>query len=213
MTRIAKVSTASLLACILVTGCTFMRPQPDRSRFFVLTSVSDADIEATRSAREGNALGIGLGPLRLPDYLDRPQIVRRVDDNRLAFSELERWAEPLDKNITRVMSQNLSMLLDTDRIVEFPSFTSVRMDYELPMEILRFELGPTGAAHLVVRWGVKGTKEEEVMHAAESRFTETVEGDGTQAIVAALSKLLSDFSEEAAAEIRRVHEARQKQSD
>jgi uncharacterized lipoprotein YmbA len=211
MTRIAKLSTASLLACLFIGGCTFMRPQPDRSRFFVLTSVADADVEASGRTKEESGLGIGLGPLRLPDYLDRPQIVRRVDDNRLAFSELERWAEPLNRNITRVLSQNLSALLDTDRIVEFPSFTSVRMDYELPMEILRFEMGPTGQVHLVVRWAVKETGRDEVTHAAESRFTQTVEGDRTQAMVAALSKLLSDFSHEAAAEVRRIHETRQGQ--
>ena len=57
-----------------------------------------------RSAVWSRARPIGVGPVTVPDYLDRPQIATRSSSSSLQFSEFDRWAEPLEKNLMRVLA-------------------------------------------------------------------------------------------------------------
>ncbi|HEX5606452.1 MAG TPA: PqiC family protein, partial [Candidatus Binatia bacterium] len=68
----------------------------------------------------GNALSLGIGPIKIPRYLDREQLVTRISQNRFAIAENDRWAEPLEENFSRVLSENLSILLQIDRVAAFP---------------------------------------------------------------------------------------------
>jgi hypothetical protein len=69
---------AALIALSLVSlaGCPSFSPQPDRSRFFALTAKAEADSAADSSGLE--QLSLGVGPLRIPGYLDREELVTRV---------------------------------------------------------------------------------------------------------------------------------------
>ncbi len=87
---------------------------------------------------------IGVGPIDLPPYLDRPQIVTHASANALGLSEFDKWAEPLDGNVLRVLAENLSILLSTDRMVLFPWSGSIPVDYQIEANIIRFDSHPNG---------------------------------------------------------------------
>ena len=61
-----------------------------------------------------------MGPVDFPDYFRRLPVVTRVAPNRIELSDEKRWAEPLDKNFIRVLSENLATLLNTYRIEKYP---------------------------------------------------------------------------------------------
>jgi hypothetical protein len=63
---------------------------------------------------------LGIGPIRFPGYLDRQEMVTRTAPNRIDLSENDRWAEPLEANFARTLSQNLSSLLQTERLMFYP---------------------------------------------------------------------------------------------
>ena len=201
----------AVLAGAAVSGCSLLKPQPDLSRFFVLTSLTDADVPSAEGTPATGGLAITFGPVRFPDYLDRPQIVHRVEENRVAFSEWDRWAEPLDRNFGRVLSQNLTLLLGTDRVLGFPSFAGVAMDYQVPIEIMRFESDMHQEVHLIVRWGVVQPDENTVLHTEESRFVASLSSMETRKVVAAMSGLVADFSRAIALRIQTIHAARTQQ--
>ena len=86
--RLIALAAALLLASSLP-GC-FLRPRPDRTRYYTLAS-SNAEVPM----QVASDLIVGLGPVSLPGYLGRPSLVTRLDVTRIEYAELARWAEPL----------------------------------------------------------------------------------------------------------------------
>jgi uncharacterized lipoprotein YmbA len=99
---------------------------------------------------------VGVGPVLLPDYLDRLQVVTRTPSGELAVSDTQRWAEPLQEGLIRVLDENLSALLGTERIVRFPWPRSLTPEYQVALEVLRFESGPDAMLRLDARWWLRG---------------------------------------------------------
>ena len=138
-------------ACAIIAGCSVLSPQPDRSEFFILTPVSDnAGMGAKpASASPDSQLTIGVGPVDFPDYLRRLPVVTRVAPNRIDLSAERHWAEPLDKNFVRVLSENLTVLLDTQRIEKYPWSLRTKVDYQVEIDVQRFETTSDGQTQLI----------------------------------------------------------------
>jgi uncharacterized lipoprotein YmbA len=188
--------------CFVLAGCSFLDPKPDPSRFFALTSLPRT-AQRAQDAAGANALALGIGPIKFPGYLDRQQLVTRISQNRFAVAENDRWAEPLEENFSRVLSQNLSILLQTDRILASPWQRSQQPIYQVQVEVLRFE--PT-AEQLVELWGrwsiIDGTKK--TVSVRETYLTLPTRDKSTEASVAALSEAVADMSREIAGAIRAI---------
>jgi hypothetical protein len=193
-----------LSAALALAGCSILQPQPDPSRFYVLTASVE---EAAVPAGGADELMLGLGPIKLPDYLDRAQMVTRVGPNQVVFSEFERWAERLERNFSRVLGENLSRLLGTEKIISLPAFIPAPLRFEVPIEVLRFESDDRGVVELWARWAIRNASDRKLLHAHESRVTETANGTETQAVVAALGRAVGKLGEEIAAEVRRLSAA------
>jgi uncharacterized lipoprotein YmbA len=177
-------------------------PMPDPSRFFTLTPLARAEQSRARNTDKTDSLLLGIGPIRFPAYLDREQIVTRAAQNRIHISENDRWAEPLEENFTRVLSQNLGMLLGSARIVRYPWHTSRRPTYQIEMEVLRFEPIGRQEVELLARWAVVDASNKKPLVVKESRMTRKTKTKSTEASVAALSEALDDLSREIADTIR-----------
>ena len=194
-----RVDCAVLMAGVMaLAGCSILKPQADPSRFYVLTSTATRPENVNPSSP---GLTIGVGPIKLPDYLDRTQLVTRLGPNRLAFSEYDRWAEPLERNLPRVLIENLALLLNTEKIVSLPSFVPVPLQYEVPIEIRSFESNSQGVVELVARWAVRSPAEANLLKTGETRITETG-GSETEEVVAALSRAVGRLSEQIASDIQ-----------
>ena len=142
-----------LLVCFIPAGCFSLDPKPDPSRFFALTSLPRTG-QTAQDAAGTNPLALGIGPIKFPGYLDRQQFVTRISQNRFAVAENDRWAEPLEENFSRVLSQNLSILLQTDRIVAYPWERSQQPTYQVQVEVLRFEPNAEQIVELWARWSI-----------------------------------------------------------
>jgi hypothetical protein len=137
---------------------------------------------------------IGVGPIRLPAYLDQDQIVTRISQNRFTLSDNDRWAESLEDNIAHVLAQNLSALLLTEEITLHPWPAQQRPTYQLEIEVLKFETDTTGTAHLVARYFLRDLARRQRIVEKEVRLTATAAGSSTERSVASLSKALGEFS-------------------
>ena len=88
-------------------------------QFYMLDADSGvADTVRVYAAGQGPL--IGLGPIRIPEYLNRPQMIVAIADNQYRLFENHRWAEPLDQNISLALFKALPRQTGTDRIVRFP---------------------------------------------------------------------------------------------
>jgi len=191
-----------LLVCLIPAGCGSLGPKPDPSRFFALASLPRTG-ERAPDAAGTNPLALGIGPIKFPGYLDRQEIVTRVSQNRFAVAENDRWAEALEENFSRVLSQNLSILLQTDRIVAFPWERNQRPTFQVQVEVLRFDPNAEHIAELWARWIVLDDAKKSLV-VKESYLSQQARDKSTEGSVAAMSEVVSGLSKEIAAAIRGI---------
>lgn len=186
---VALAALAALAACI--------GPENHPSQFYVLAAVEPA---AERSP-QGPALAVG--PIALPRYLDRPQIVTRPTPNELAIAEYDRWGGRLDENVTQVLAENLSRRLGTSRILLFPAEGAARADLRVTASLSRFEcISANGECVLEARWQVLRPAEAgSAPVIGASSLTTRTDGQGYAAIAAAMSRLLGELAREIAAAV------------
>jgi uncharacterized protein len=195
------------MAAIALAGCTFLSPVPDKSKFYVLTPMASGDSGSQVNPGNTSGLVLGLGPIKFPDYLDRTEIVTRIEPNQLQFSENDHWAESLKDNFTRVFSQDLSTLLGTQQIVNFPWFSSTHVDYQIVVTVDRFECDNQGNARLAARWSVNDPASGRILDRSDADLSAACGGSIDQG-VAALSQTLAGLSRQIATAVTRVSAAR-----
>ena len=187
----------SLLMACMSTGCGILAPVPNPNKFFSLVALPQAQHAGTRYDNPGNRT-YGLGPITLPAYLDREAVVTRVSPTQLRYSEVDNWAGPLKDDITSVLLQNLSALTGSDRILAYPWPNNAKFDYQITIEVLRFETSANGDCQLTARWAIRDSRAQNDLIIRESQFTHPASATDTAAAVAALSATLGDLSEEIA---------------
>jgi len=208
-----KAIRAALGVCALAAGCSVLSPQPDRSRFFILTPISDSGAAGVQTAATpiGSQLTIGVGPVDFPYYLRRLPVVKRVAPNRVDLSDEERWAEPLDKNFVRVLSENLASLLDTQRIEKYPWPVKNRIDYQVEVDVERFETTSDGQAQLMASWIIRDGPSDKILYASRT-VAGAPAGPDELSASAALSSDLATLSREIAARVAELNQHRAAQS-
>ena len=149
--------------------------------------------------RADNDLTIGVGPIKIPDYLDRPQMATRSTPSSIQFAEFDKWAESLGNNLTRVIAENLSILLSTDRVLVFPWPESMNVLYQVTVDVTKLEYTPDGKVTLVAGWSVFGDDGKKLLAMKRSRLTVPVQSTGFEAIASAQSRAVEDMSREIAA--------------
>lgn len=190
-----KAALIALGACVFAAGCSPLAPQPDPSKFFILTPLSDGSAPSATpaSAKADSPLTIGIGPIDFPDYLRRLQVVTRESPNQLDLSAEKRWGEPLDKNFARVFSENISQLLNTQRIEKYPWPVRTHVDYQISVDVQRFETTSDGQSQLIARWVIKDGATGKDLYASETTASAPV-GPGETGASAALSNDLATLS-------------------
>ena len=200
--RNSPIATTALLLGPLICGaCSPFAPIPDRSRFFTLTPVPAALADAG-APQSGARIVYGLGPIILPAYLDRSQVATRVSQTEVAYSQWDRWAEPLATNVSSVLRQQLASELGTDAIVGYPWVGGVGVDYQIEVRLLRFESDTAGASSLVARWTIRDVQRDRRLVTKETSLTRPGKPNDTSASTAALSGMLGELGHEIAGALR-----------
>jgi uncharacterized lipoprotein YmbA len=187
-----------ILVGFVLSACGNFSPRADPSRFFTLTAIAQPTAPPAKQLSNPGGVSLGIGPIRLPGYLDRQEIVTRVSPNRMDLSEYDQWAEPLETNFNRVLGQNLSILLPINRLVFFPWESTRSPAYQVEVEVLRFEANAAGDVQLSARWLVLETSKKAALKSGETVLTHQPATKSTDAAVAALSETLGDLSREIA---------------
>ncbi|MDH3269897.1 MAG: PqiC family protein [Gemmatimonadota bacterium] len=183
-----------LVGPIMLAAC--LGPRSDPSSFYLLN--------ATLQPQQGAAMPVvlGLGPISLPGYLDRPQIVVRVGENEIALAESDRWAEPLPDNLARALEENLSALLPGASFVSYPWYASAAPDYGIEVQVRRFEADSAGEVVLDATWQI--TQDGGLIERRATLVGESAVGTDRASTVAALSRALGRLGGEIASGVRRA---------
>ncbi len=204
-----KIAIALLL--VLLSSCSIFPPRPDPN-FFTLSPKSDE--ETSRMARSGppmisyRAVRVGLGPIKFPEYLDRLELVSRIDDNRIVISTSDRWAEPLDTSFEKILARDLSSQLPNSEISIYPWYGNRLPNLQIVLDVQRFDVNTEGLAQLEVTWAIVDPKAQAALYSTTSAVRVSAEGSDPKDAVAALSCTIADLSSQIALNATRVNLAR-----
>ena len=183
------------LCLALITGCGVTKP----SKYYLLTPIEQGNAGPLIAP----ARTIGIGPVAFPAYLDRPQIVLRSGGNQLNYADSHRWAEPLKAAFSHTLSENLSILLPVERTVIYPWSRSTLLDYQVIVNVTRFDADVAGTVILTADWEIIRSSDTKTMGQDKETYTETAGSNEYPAIVAAQSRAVEQLSRSIAAAINR----------
>ncbi len=149
-----------------------------------------------------NSIIVRLGPLRIPEYLKRPQIVTRTDNAEVIIDDFSRWAEPLDQAMHSVVASNLDSLLSDVIVIAYPYITAIDFDYWILGGVSRFDADENGKVTLIVQWGLMDSKRNTILAPLRRQFeAQTTGSNDPGAIATAMSDVLNQFSHEIAEQL------------
>ena len=183
---------AVLAAGLALAACADGQP----TRFYTLSPL----VASSRGAPPTTMpdLTVGVGPVTLPTYLDRPQLVTRAGGNRMVLADFDSWVEPLQGMFARVLGENLALLLGTDDVLMLPQRRDFALDRQVEVDVTRFDVDASGNAVLDARWWVFGRNGEKLLRSGRSTISEPAEVGDYTAAAAALSRALGAMSQEIA---------------
>lgn len=178
-----------LVTAVLGAGCLGGGNAP--TRVYVLAPVESPALPAS------GALSVGVGPVHVAGYLDRPQIVTRPDADRIDLGDFDQWGESLRDGISRVLAEDLARQMPSARIAVFPWRGLEGFRYRVTVNVTRFD-GPAGGdLVLEARWYVLDAAGKEVA-LKTTRLVEPTGNPGYSAMVSAMSRALASLSRDIA---------------
>ena len=192
-----RLALVTLVVSLIGPGACAYTP----SRFYILNTLSASETIPGTAAAQGPVIGVG--PITAPKYLDRPQIVTRSGRNQLALGEFDRWAEPLQDNVLRVLAENLAFLIPTDQVLLHAWPQSATLDYQVTVDMLHFDGWLGGESTLLAHWSILDRAELPLLSQRAS-LNVPVGGGDDEAMVAAMSELLARLSRDIAVAIQRL---------
>jgi uncharacterized lipoprotein YmbA len=183
------------IAMLLQVGCA---GRSKSSSFYVLSPVADTEFEMKNTSDESSDISIGISPVSLPKYLKKSQIVTRTGNNELHLAEFDRWAGKIEEDIGSVIAENLTYFLSTDNVLSYPSMEAIELDYNVKLDISRFDGSLGGQMELVARWAIFDGAGNSLYGVKATHIIEPTKGGGYADMVAAQSRALASLSRELA---------------
>lgn len=187
---ILRTALCAVLVAFLV-GCA---AQP-ATHYYDLVSQSEGS-----DARLAESVTLGIGPISLPQILDRPNVVTRQGGTKVEVANFHIWAGELEPVFTRVLAENVSRQLKHDAVWPSPWDNRFRPEYQVRIFVDRFSGELKGPVALSLSWTLLADYGQRVVTTQRYRSVRNSEG-GYQAYVQALNGLLEAFSRELASEL------------
>ena len=184
---------AQLVLFVVLSGCGSAPP----IHFYQLSALPYSGTEESSSDVDQKKI-VGIGPVEIPSYVDRVHMVIRRGETELELLEFDRWAEPLQRNLTRVLVDNLSQLLASDGATVLKWDEGLPLDYRVRIEVTQLDFTKAGNVSLVTRWIILRKDSQETLAIKTSRFTSSGTPGDYSSLVSEMSRHVESLSREIA---------------
>lgn len=185
------------LLCCLVTAMTTGCSSSPRVTYYALESTSAPESKRVPSSSAKKMMpAVSVETPTVPVLVDRLQLVERTHTNQIEIREFHRWAEPLKNSIPRLLADNLSRLLESDRISSYPQNMGSDADFRVFVDFQRFE-SEGSAVSIDALWRIRRTADGE-QKSGRVRIREVTGGGGYESVIAAYTRALSAVSSDIA---------------
>lgn len=167
-------------------------------REYVLTAVPPE--AADGAAADGPVIGVG--PIDLPGYLRRREIVTRTENGLLRTNKHEQWGESLAAGFGRVLAANLAREVPSSRVFVAPWRIGNEPAWQVSVQIQRFERDASGVVELEAGWVLRARECAGVGELRSASIHEPIDGTSPTATVEAHSRAVARLGREIAEAIR-----------
>ena len=188
------ISSACL--ALLFAGCLSIPISPT-PRFYKLQAIHED--QAIKKMNTASQVLIGVGPVKIPEYLDRPQIVTRGKEMTLKFAQFDRWVEPLDLGVARLLREDLTVVLPKARLIAYPWNQLMPVKYQVVVEIIQLDSELDKELFLVAQWQVIDVESRMTLIINRSVIRQSIIPQDYPGLAMALSAACASFSREIAA--------------
>lgn len=186
MMKLGSLVLFSSLVIMVMSGCS----SSPKESFYTLRAVAERDPTISTSASSW----VNVGPVSVPELVDRPQVVLTNNDNQVEILEQTLWAATLQSIIGQVIAGNLTQLTGNPKIALYSKDTMADADYQVAIDVLRFDSVLGSAASLDAKWVIR-TADGHVFKTGRSIISEPARGnDNVAALMAAHDKILAAVS-------------------
>jgi len=189
---------AGVCLVLVLSGCISV-PNSPTPRFYVLQAVSENQV--SKKLNLASDLFIGVGPVKIPEYLDRPQIVTQSKEKMLTFAQFDRWGESIDLGLARLIGEDLTVLLPKTKFFIYPWNLSIPVKYQIVLEVVHLDSELDKDLHLVAQWLIIDTKKMETRVIKRSEFRQAIIPQDYSGLVKTLSTVCASLSSEIAEEL------------
>ena len=187
---------------LALTGC--LGGQSPPTNFYMLSPLSPSKAETSSASTEAR-IHIGLETVVVAEYLNRSEIVVNLDNTIYQLADFNKWAEPLSDNLTRVLEENLTKLLQNDSInVSLASESSIPFDYRLEVDVLRLDGNLGDQVTLVTQWALLEAEEDDLIWMRRSEYQEQAADNTYKELVLAKSRTIEQLCRDMAVAIRKA---------
>ena len=152
---------------------------------------------------QGDGPSIVITQTSLPELIDRPQLVVRRSDNRVSIDEYQRWAEPLRRDIPRVVADELGRQLNSGRVMSLPvNGQAFEADFRLLLDVQRLDVVEGQGANADIVWRLQPHQGKPIV--GRSVLREASSSDAPEALVAAQQRVLKAVATEIAQQVRQT---------
>ena len=199
--RRPKYVTITFLLLAL-TGC-LGGPSPP-TNFYMLSPLSPSQTGTFPASAEAR-IHIGLETVVVAEYLNRSEIVVNLDNTIYQLADFNQWAEPLSDNLSRVLEENLTNLLQTNSIsISLASESSIPFDYRLEVDVLRLDGNLGDQVTLVARWALLEAEEDDLKLMRRLEYQEQTADNTYKELVLAKSRTIEQLCRDMAVAIRKA---------
>lgn len=147
-------------------------------------------------------LSVGVGPVSLPAYVDRAELVFQSRPNEFQVPADAHWTGGLKENISRVLAADLGRRLRSGNVLAFPWNPGAKLRYQIAVDVSRFHAVSGEGAVLEVSWRVLNSDGSSTIRRGNGAFHEPIVGDGYGAVVTAENNLLAQLADAMAGSLR-----------
>lgn len=184
-----------LVLALALGGCVAISNSPT-PRFYALQAMDES--QANEKFNIPSSVIIGIGPVTVPEYQNRPQIVTQDTNNLLAFAQFDRWGEPLDLALLRLISANLSVMLPGATLEISPWNLAIPVKYQVILDVVRLESRLDNDLSFTVQWSVIDLENKKMMLTKRSEFSKPIEPHSYSGLAKTLSMECASLSGEIA---------------
>ncbi|MCX5706338.1 MAG: PqiC family protein [Candidatus Omnitrophica bacterium] len=189
---------AGIFLALLFSGCLSIPDSPN-PRFYTLSAIDESKVTQKFSLPADTI--IGLGPVKIPEYLNRPQIVAINKNKTLSFAQFDRWGEPLDPGLTRLIRQDLMLMLPGATLVTYPWRSAVPVKYQVTVDLVQLESELVKDLFFVCQWSIIDVGNNKMMIIKRSEFRQPIDPHTYSGLTEALSAACASLSNEIAQEL------------